>query len=208
MDAAAFGGDPALFQQAVDNLKTDSIPLAFDATQTGLASYALFLSPAAPAAATIAGVGLALTFLQIYSETDEGKMAFQTALGVGEEVPQFSSPNQGFANIDGIASISNTLGIAASQSSVELCCMDTSGIQGIADPSGDYELFVPLEVPNTSYNNLTLNAFDFITGNTLSSEIVDLSGLDTSQPVQVPTMIGTCDDTDAGNPDGDDPDCD
>jgi hypothetical protein len=122
----------------------------------------------------------------------------------------FTSDTQGIAQIAGMANISNNQGIAAPQSSIELCCMGASdlGIQGIADPSGNYDLFVPLEVPSTSYNNLTLSAFDFISDITLSSETVDLSGLNTSQPVQVPTMIGTCDDTDAGNPDGDDPDCD
>ncbi|CEF49260.1 unnamed protein product [uncultured bacterium] len=122
----------------------------------------------------------------------------------------FTSPTQGIAQITGIADISSNQGIAAPQSSINLCCMGASAleIQGIADPSGDFDLFVPLGVPNTPYNSLTLNAFDFISDITLSSETVDLSGLDTSQPVQVPTMISTCDDTDAGNPDGDDPDCD
>jgi hypothetical protein len=112
--------------------------------------------------------------------------------------------------VTGMADISNNQGIAAAQSSLDLCCMGALalGIQGIADPSGDFNLFVPLEVPGTDYSTLTLSAVDPISSNTLSSETVDLSGLNTSQPVQVPTMFGTCDDTDAGNPDGDDPDCD
>jgi hypothetical protein len=114
------------------------------------------------------------------------------------------------AEISGTANVSNTLGIAASQSSIDLCCMGAfaSDIQGVADPNGHFNLFVPLGVPNTSYNNLTLSAFDFISDITLGSETVDLSGLNTSQPIQVPTVIGTCNDSDAGNPDGDDPDCD
>ncbi|PYJ86995.1 MAG: hypothetical protein DME70_07315 [Verrucomicrobia bacterium] len=81
-------------------------------------------------------------------------------------------------------------------------------IQGIADPGGNFDLFVPLGVPETDYSTLTFSVYDPISGIALGDETVDLSGLNTSQPIQVPTVIGTCNDTDSGNPDGDDPDCD
>ena len=78
----------------------------------------------------------------------------------------------------------------------------------MADPSGNYDLFVSLQDSATDYTNLSLSAFDPVSGSTITSEIVDLSGLTTSTPLVVPPMQGGCSDSDAGAPDADDPDCD
>jgi hypothetical protein len=81
-------------------------------------------------------------------------------------------------------------------------------MSGLADPNGDYDIFIPLQAPSTDYSNQTMTIFDPETGNTLGSALVDLSTLTTSAPGQLPTIQGTCSDDDAGSPDGDDPDCD
>ncbi len=78
----------------------------------------------------------------------------------------------------------------------------------MADPGGSYDLVIPLNVGGNNYADMEIVAFDIATGTSLSSEAVDLTGLNTSQPVQVPPMSGTCNDSDYGSPDGDDPDCD
>ncbi len=207
-DASKSGNDPALLQAATTELNDTAHKTYFDSVGTALGAAEMYYKDVDLAVGAIQTLGLGLTITQFYHDSTAAKDSFGIAVLVANQVPVFSSPQQGFATIDGTVNISNNQGIAAPQTSLDLCCMNSSDIQGICDPSGECDLFVPLGVQNTAYNNLTLSAFDFITGNTLSSEIVDLSGLNTSQPVQVPTMIGTCDDTDAGNPDGDDPDCD
>ena len=115
-----------------------------------------------------------------------------------------------FGDVSGTANVQDTQGVAAAQSGLDLCCFGANqlGIVGVADPSGSFDLEVPLNVPGTDYTNLTLSLFDPSTQTTLNSETVDLSGLDTSTPVQVPVLTGTCNDSDASSPDGDDPDCD
>jgi Abnormal spindle-like microcephaly-assoc'd, ASPM-SPD-2-Hydin len=111
--------------------------------------------------------------------------------------------------VSGVATISNSQGIAAAQTSLDLCCFGASalGIVGVADPGGNYDLYVPMNVPGTDYSNMTLDAVDPFSGIVLGTETVDLTGLSTSTPVQVPTVTGTCTDTDSAL-DADDPDCD
>jgi hypothetical protein len=209
-EASASGNDPAVLQTATNELNETSIKTYFDSAGTLLGAAEMYYKKIDIAVGAIQTLEFGLTATQFYHDSTAAKDSFEIGVLVANQVRVFPSPQQGFAKLDGIVDISNTLGIAASQSSIDLCCMGAfaSDIQGVADPSGHFNLFVPLGVPNTSYNNLTLSAFDFISDITLGSETVDLSGLNTSQPIQVPTVIGTCNDSDAGNPDGDDPDCD
>jgi hypothetical protein len=123
----------------------------------------------------------------------------------------FSSATQGFVELTGIADISNSQGsFLSSESGIELGPFDTSNeISALADPGGDYDFFVPLQSANTDYTNLTLSAFDPISDQILASELLNLGTLTTDQITQLPTVTGTCNDTDAGGPpDSDDPDCD
>jgi hypothetical protein len=90
-------------------------------------------------------------------------------------------------------------------------------LTSIAAPDGSYELVLPLGSPDLTYNAMDIAAFDPVdlydpSTNTLtilgSSSVVDLSGVNPNAPVVGPSLSGTCNDTDASNPDGDDPDCD
>jgi hypothetical protein len=114
------------------------------------------------------------------------------------------------ADVIGNVMISSNLGIQAPQTSVELCCIGSTQepITAVADPSGNYDLYVPVGVAGTLYNSLTLSGFDLFSTTTLSSEVVDLSTLGGTAVFSPPQMFGTCNDDDAGNPDSDDPDCD
>jgi len=76
------------------------------------------------------------------------------------------------------------------------------------DPGGSYDLVVPLQIPGVDYAHMDIVAFDFDTNTGLASQVVDLTGLDPSHPIQVPPMSGTCNDPDRNSTDGDDPDCD
>ncbi len=90
-----------------------------------------------------------------------------------------------------IGVITGTVG--AVQSSLGLCCVGARnlGITGLSDASGGYDFYVPIGVSGTNYANLTLTASDPITGTTLGSETVDLRGLSTATPVQVPPLTGS-----------------
>ena len=121
----------------------------------------------------------------------------------------FTLPNHGMGKVNAGANISQPQGGPQIQSSLDYCCVaGSTGIDGVCDLSGNCSIWVPLGVPGTNYSNQTLSVFDPISGLTLGSEVVNLTGLNSGTPVLVPTIQGTCNDTDSGAPDGDDPDCD
>lgn len=122
----------------------------------------------------------------------------------------FTSATQGFAEVSGTADITNGQGVAAAQSSIDYCCFGASslGIDTLADPSGGYQVYIPLAVPGTDYSSLSVDAVDAITGNVTGSTTADFGGLTSTQAATAPTITGSCTDNDALNPDADDPDCD
>ena len=69
-------------------------------------------------------------------------------------------------------------------------------------------MFVTLRDPNFDYANTMVSIVDPVSQSSIGSEVVDLTGIDTSAPVQIPTLAGVCTDDDPGNSDSDDPDCD
>jgi len=213
INASASGAPLADYQKAADNFQTHSIQVAFDLGGLALNVASLYLKDVNPVGAGIIAVAqYGLTALNIFSETDAGKQAFQTALGVSGEIPKFSVPDDGFGTVDGLIQVSTDLGEAAPQQSPTLCCLtgisfSGSELETMADPGGNYELFVPLQTPS-NYQALQLQDVDYLTTTILGMENVDLSGLDTSQPVQLADLSVTCNDPDANDPGEDDePDC-
>jgi len=122
------------------------------------------------------------------SGTAEADAALGVTVASSPSLTQKYTTGQGLAQMPGTAANGNDSGIGGPQSSLNLCCLGASalGIQGLADPSGDYDLFVALGVPGTDYSKLTLTASSG--GVTWGSETVDLTGLDTGKPVQVPPV--------------------
>ena len=99
-----------------------------------------------------------------------------------------SSSDQGIATVNGTITVPNQ-GIATPQSGLEFCCVNDLGIIGIVDANGNYESFMPLGATNTNYSGFTLYATDPLTGATLGSEAgIDLSGLVTTTPTNIPTL--------------------
>jgi len=86
----------------------------------------------------------------------------------------------------------------------------------IAAPDGTYSLVLPLGSPSLTYTTLDIAAFDPVdlydpsinTLTVLGSSVVDLSGVNPNTAITGPSFVGSCNDTDSSNPDGDDPDCD
>jgi hypothetical protein len=120
----------------------------------------------------------------------------------------FSSTNPEFADVTGTATESSNLGVQAPQAGVELNPAPGGEIDTLADPNGDFQMWVPLGDPTFNYGAADFSLFDPVTDTVLSSETVDLSQAGSTASVVIPALSGTCNDTDIDNPDGDDPDCD
>ncbi len=79
--------------------------------------------------------------------------------------------------------VPNHQGIFAPQSGIELSC---NGIilNTVADPSGNYQLFVLLQGSPFTYVGADVTIVDPISQSVLGSAVVDLSNLTTAAPVQ------------------------
>jgi hypothetical protein len=113
---------------------------------------------------------------------------------------------QGIAYVTGTVNVPTDEGIGAPLSGIQLSSDQSDVFTTIADPGGNYEMFVPLQDANFDYANGTLTIVDPISQTNLGSEVVDLTSLTLTNPLQIPTLDGAgCDGIDF---DGDDPDCD
>jgi hypothetical protein len=135
---------------------------------------------------------------------------YQTQLAIVQSDSSIaSSTTQGLAVIDGNVDITTNLGLEAPQSGIDL----TPGPGGetmttIADPSGAYDMLVPLGIAGFNYSSSQFTITDPLSEITSGSETVDLSGTTSNVPTLIPPMQGSCNDDDIGSGDADDPDCD
>lgn len=122
----------------------------------------------------------------------------------------FANALQGFTELAGLSNVTypNIDPFYSEQSEIAVQPVDASQIISIADPTGAYDMYVPLQAPNTSYGSLNISASDPITGATLAQQPLNLATAGSTAPVKVPPMSGVCNDFDVSTPDGDDPDCD
>jgi hypothetical protein len=128
-----------------------------------------------------------------------------TGLAVVNSFPTPSSNIQGIAQVMGNVNVPTNQGIFAPQSGITLSSNGDS-LSTIADPSGNYQLFLPLQASPFNYASADVTIVDPISQSLLGSALVDLSNLTTSSPLQIPTIQGSaCSNADF---DGDDPDCD
>lgn len=151
---------------------------------------------------TAAGASTILDMVALVNQTEAaGKYAAINlqSVPISDTTPP-SSPSQGIGIVQGSINIPNSTG----QSGLDLCCFNDLGITGIVDANGNYESFVPLGAANTDYQNLTVDGTDPLSGAILATETVDLSGLDSTTPITIPTLappttapgagdyVGTC----------------
>jgi hypothetical protein len=137
------------------------------------------------------------------------------AIGLFEQAHSESSqatPPQQVGLLDGIVNVTNAEGpILSGLSGIYLIDPNTyTQFNQIADSSGNYTITVPLGIQGLNYSGMMLQPYDPISGDyTGSSVTINLSGLTPTSPIIDPTPISAaCNDTDAGDPDSDDPDCD
>jgi hypothetical protein len=224
MVASGNGGDPSVLADAQADLNKNARESITDTVTVELS----LLDPESPLASfgpdlvsyfnTNAGMvvlqsatiltNVAATALAIY-DTNFDDPVTDAALGVAAETTSvFGSDSQGFAEGVGTVDVTYSGGPVAPLSGIELSSDLTDIFTAVADTVGNYDFFFPLQDPNFDYANTIVTIVDPLSQDVLGSEVVDLTGVNTSAPVQIPTMQGSCIDTDAGDPDGDDPDCD
>lgn len=122
----------------------------------------------------------------------------------------FAAPNGGIVQLEGQVNVSSTAGTDAPLDGIELSpAPGGSNIDAVSDAFGAFTTFLPLGVPSFDYSNATFDIVDPLSQTMLGGEVVNLTGPLTT-PVFLPTITATstCNDSDAGSPDGDDPDCD
>jgi hypothetical protein len=211
---AEASGNQAVANLAVQDM--ESIPLSTELK--ALQDLTLAFAPIADLPIT-PGISTVLNFAEnavtYFKEDNSGNSEagadYQTQLSVvNSDGPVFSSPTQGLLEATGIAAVTSNLGIQAPQSGIEISPGPNGDIiSTVADPGGDYDMFLPIGVPTFDYAATTFSVYDPITGNILDTIVVELTGLSTIPPTIVPPMQGTCNDPDVGDPnDSDDPDCD
>jgi hypothetical protein len=64
-----------------------------------------------------------------------------------------------------------------------------TAVGALADPSGTYQMNVPLAVSGTNYSSLVVGALDPTTGAAIGSNVVDLSGLTSTTPQTLAPII-------------------
>lgn len=148
-------------------------------------------------------VGLAIT-LNGQEMTNDGQTMDQS----NAEIPPSADS---FGLVEGSADVTNTNPPVLDPLNGAYLTETTTNTQ-FTTLSGDddnYTMIVPLNVPGYNYNPMMLATYDPVGYIATGAQVpVNLSTLTATNPYNAGTISGSCNDTDAGNPDQDDPDCD
>ena len=139
----------------------------------------------------------------------------ETQNGAAEVATAFTSATPDYyGDVLGTATVTNSNGSGSLLKGLDGIQIDDNVTNYIVssamdDSSGNYDVLVPLGSTTINYSNLRVQAYDPITNIGTGYANINLSSLNTSgTAVQLPAFTGSCNDTDAGSPDADDPDCD
>lgn len=163
-----------------------------------------------------------LGFAALATSTDN--LMIQTSLsedGASATESAQSATSSEFGIVDGTVDVSNSEGPTLSGLTgvgVGNDATATIDLTSMAAPDGTYNLLLPIGSQDLDYASMLTVAFDPVDyydaalgGNSvpiLGSSVVNLSGVNPNTPIAGPSLAAVCNDTDAGDPDGDDPDCD
>jgi hypothetical protein len=148
-------------------------------------------------------VGLAVTANGLEMSADA-----QSTQASNLEVPASSTS---FGLVDGMVLVSNANGPVLSPLSGAYLTEPNTGtaFSTLAGLDDNYSLIVPLGVPGFNYAQMSLEPYDPVSFTATGAAVtIDLSTLTALTPANEAPITGTCTDTDAGDPDQDDPDCD
>jgi hypothetical protein len=162
------------------NLWIDSLKLLAGA------GAAMFPPAGAATAASlmfISAIDLAIQHQDIVNAQLEENLRWQ-------KVANYFEKNKKFEQADIHSSVINlTRNVSTVPESVKLCCFGPLNleIEGITDESGNYTIPVPLGMNQTDYSKINIKVSDPNTNSNVST-FVDLTGVDTTKPVQIPPM--------------------
>jgi hypothetical protein len=190
----ASGTDPTELTKAQNDLNASAINLPLDILATVVAPLtipaegATFLGQevvqvlenagSGATGATVQGANFLISTLQLVAQNSAINDQKAADSAAGQFQNPFPSPSEGFGDIAGTVSISNSQGPILS-GLTGLSVIDTSGtgFSSIADQSGNYDVSVALGDTTLNYSNMTINAFDPITDLYLYCSVVYLSVL-------------------------------
>ena len=116
-----------------------------------------------------------------------------------------------FGFVDGSVAISANFSspLLAPLTAMQLTDPNTgTAFSTLAGTDQAYEMIVPVGVPAFDYAQMSMVPYDPISLSELNSPTtVDLAAFSATNPITLPTETGSCTDTDATDPDGNDPDC-
>jgi len=157
---------------------------------------------------TLGAAGLMTSTANIYIQNQIAADSKAAEDGLTQIETLTPGPQTGFGTVDTTTLVTNSQGsILSGLTSVQISD-GTVAFQNIADETGACDVLIPLGNPSINYSNMTITAYDFISGLTLGSTLTDLSGLTSTTADVAQPVTGVCNDTDASAPDADDPDCD
>ncbi len=222
------GGDPAVLSAAITDYQNSRKNLALDSVGTllgglgvqgGVVSLgqevSVFLEQQGPQLGLQASSFLNST-IQLYVQNSAINDQQNGTSSTEQIATPFPSPSEGFGTVIGVVDINNSQGPILSGLTGISIDDPSSGTQfsDMADEQGNYEVTVALANTTINYSDMTISAFDPISSADqgfpfiLSTASLNLTGLTSTPSFAVPPLVGACTDTDAGNPDSDDPDCD
>lgn len=81
-------------------------------------------------------------------------------------------------------------GTAASLPYLNFCCFGSSNqaVASFADSNGGYTALLPTNVAGTNYSAITMDVVDANSGSTMTTQTVNLSGLNARTPISIPTV--------------------
>jgi len=158
----------------------------------------------------VQGLGI-LTNAVGYLVTLNGQEASTDSTAMTNSNLEIPASSTSFGLVDGMVVVLNANGpILSPLSGAYLTEPNTNtAFSTLAGTDNNYSLIVPLGVPGFNYADMSLEPYDPV-GNIATGipTALNLSGLTAQIPLIVPTITGSCTDTDASAPDQDDPDCD
>lgn len=156
-----------------------------------------------------AAKGLALQTVNMASQDYLGADATASQASL-QQLPASPGIGGGFCPVNGSVNVTNAQGPILS-GLTGVAVTDPTGalqLEGMADESGQYSLVLPLGDSGVDYSTLMLSAYDPVQNTVLGSIPLNASAFTSGVAAAGPTPNGTCNDSDAGSPDADDPDCD
>jgi len=131
------------------------------------------LSPVASTVSSLAGTALNLNETLKQIDSTEVSILTEVSTGVVEVI----------GTIEGHTDVSGNTAATGSQYGVDL---SSGGIMlnTVTDSNGDFQIFVPIQVPNFDYGNANFQIVDPMTGQILGSQVMDVSSAASTTPLQ------------------------